>query len=104
MLKLAEAARTVIEATNRADADVLKQQVSVYRDEADYVRAKLYEKTAPNLQSVITSDTNGGLFGLPVTAQPAPLVESAAPAAKPAAPPKPVPPPVEPAKKGGATP
>ena len=104
MLKLAEAERKVIEAKNRADADVLKQQVSVYRDEADYVRAKLYEKTAPNLQSVITSDTNGGFFGLPVTAQPAPLVEKAAPAAKPAAPPKPTPPPVEPAKKGGATP
>ena len=59
----------MIEAQNRANADVLKQQAAVYQDEADYVRAKLYEKTAPNIQSVLTSDTGSGLFGLPVGAK-----------------------------------
>ena len=66
LLKLAEADRRVIEAQNKANADVLRQQVAVYDNEADYVRAKLYEKTAPNIQSVLTSDNGGGLFGLPI--------------------------------------
>ena len=70
LLQLAEAERRVIGAQNQSAADVLKQQVAVYRDEADYVRAKLYEKTAPNIQSVLTSDTGSGLFGLPVGAKP----------------------------------
>ncbi|HQA37445.1 MAG TPA: SPFH domain-containing protein, partial [Kiritimatiellia bacterium] len=69
LLTLAEAERRVIEAGNKATADVLKQQVAVYPDETDFVRAKLYEKTAPNIQSVLTSDTGGGLFGLPVGAK-----------------------------------
>ncbi|MDD2455558.1 MAG: SPFH domain-containing protein [Kiritimatiellae bacterium] len=66
LLKLAEAERRVVEAGNKAAADVLKQQVAVYRDEADYVRAKLYEKVAPNIQSVLASDAGGGFLGLPV--------------------------------------
>ncbi len=104
MLTLAEAERKVIEAKNRADADVLKQQVAVYRDEADYIRAKLYEKTAPNIQSVLTTDTKGDLFGLPVKLQSNGAAEKAVPAVNPAPPPKPSPLPPEPAKKGGATP
>ena len=100
-LTLAEAERKVIDAKNRADADVLKQQVSVYRDEADYLRAKLYEKTAPNIQSVLTTDATGGLFGLPVNTRKAPAPEKPVADAKPAPPPRPTPPPVEPAKKGG---
>jgi len=81
---------------------VLKQQVSVYREEADYIRAKLYEKTAPNIQSVLTTDANGALFGLPVGAQPGKSGVKALPAASGTPPPKLLPPPVEPAKKGGA--
>ena len=69
LLKLADAERRVIEAGNKATADVLKQQVAVYPDETDFVRAKLYEKTAPNIQSVLTADTGSGLFGLPVGAK-----------------------------------
>ena len=94
LLTLAEADRKVVEAKNRADADVLKQQVAVYKDETDYVRAKLYEKTAPNIQSVLTTDAKGDLFGLPVKVRPT----YSAP------PPRPAPPPVDPAKKGGTTP
>ena len=104
MLTLAEADRKVVEAKNRADADVLKQQVSVYRDEADYIRAKLYEKTAPNIQSVLTTDAKGDIFGLPVRVLPAPAVEKPTPTAKPVPPPKPTPPTEDPAKKGGTAP
>ncbi len=99
---LAEAERKVIEAKNRADADVLKQQVSVYRNEADYVRAKLYEKTAPNVQSVLASDAGGDLFGLPVklNVQQTPAAPAAPkPAPKPAASQ-----PANPNPNGGATP
>jgi hypothetical protein len=77
----------------------LKQQVSVYRDEADYVRAKLYEKTAPNVQSVVASDAGGDFFGLPINLKDR---SSGAAAAKPA--PKPAPPPTDPTKKGGTAP
>jgi regulator of protease activity HflC (stomatin/prohibitin superfamily) len=104
LLTLAEADRKVVDAKNRADADVLKQQVTVYRDEADYIRSKLYEKTAPNVQSVLTTDANGGLFGLPVTSRPAQAATAAEQPAKPPTPPKPVPPPESPAKKGGTAP
>jgi regulator of protease activity HflC (stomatin/prohibitin superfamily) len=104
LLTLAEADRKVVEAKNRADADVLKQQVTVYRDEADYIRSKLYEKTAPNVQSVLTTDANGGLFGLPVTSHPAQTATAAEQPAKTPTPPKPVPPPESSVKKGGTTP
>ena len=92
LLTLAEAERKVIAAKNKADADVLKQQVAVYKDEADYIRAKLYEKTAPNIQSVLTTDATGGLFGLPVA------VRRSAPR------PEPPPPTLAPVKKGGTAP
>ena len=104
MLTLAEAERKVVEAQNRANADVLKQQVSVYADEADFIRAKLYERTAPTIQSVLTTDENGELFGLPVGGRPPARAEKAIPAAKSVAPPKPNPPPDDPAKKGGTAP
>ena len=103
-LTLAEAERKVIETKNRADADVLKQQVTVYRDEADYVRAKLYEKTAPNVQSVLTTDDKGELFGLPLKSHPAASEQKPAPVANAAPLPKPNPPPDDASKKGGATP
>jgi len=101
LLTIAEAERKVVETQNKANADVLKQQVTVYRNEEDYLRAKLYEKTAPNIQSVLTTDANGELFGLPVDLKAAPASAKPAPAAKPAPPPKPTPPPDDSAKKGG---
>ena len=101
LLTIAEAERKVVETQNKANADVLKQQVTVYRNEEDYLRAKLYEKTAPNIQSVLTTDANGELFGLPVDLKAAPASAKPAPAAKPAPPPKPTPPSDDSAKKGG---
>jgi len=62
----AEADRKVVEARNKTESDVLKRQVSVYRDETDYIRAKLYEKTAPKIASVLTADKQDGLMGLPI--------------------------------------
>lgn len=75
LLTLSEAERKVIAAGNRATADVLKMQVAVFRNDNDYVRAKLYEKVAPNIESVLTSDAQGTILGLPLgvgaTAEPA---------------------------------
>ena len=91
----AEAERKVVEARTKAEADVLKQEVAAYGGECDYVRAKLYEKTAPKLRDVITADAPGDIFGLPIKAS-SPPPESRPPR-----------PPVQPAKpsaqqKGGA--
>ena len=54
--------------------------------------------TAPNVQSVLTTDEKGDLFGLPVKTRPAASDEKATP------PPKASPPPEDPAKKGGTAP
>ena len=65
-LTVAEADRKVVEAQTKAAADVLRQEVAAYGGDADYVRAKLYEKAAPGLKSVVTSDSPGEIFGLPI--------------------------------------
>ena len=70
MLAQAEAARLVVEAETTAAADVLAQEAGVYADERDYVRAKLYAKTAPCLRSVLVGDEKDGVFGLPVRRAP----------------------------------
>lgn len=62
----AEATRKVTEARTKAEADVLRQEVAAYGGEADYVRAKVYEKIAPRLKEVVTADRPGELFGLPI--------------------------------------
>ena len=65
-LAKAEAERRVVEAETTAAAEVLAQESGVYADERDYVRAKLYEKTAPNVTSIVVGDQEDGVFGLPV--------------------------------------
>lgn len=77
LLKIAEAERKVVEAQNKATADVLRQQVTVYKNEADYIRSKLYEKTAPRVESILTTDEGGGLFGLPLQSAPETKKEAA---------------------------
>ena len=62
----AEAERKVVEAQTKAAADVLKQEVAAYGGDADYVRAKLYEKAAPRVRDVVTGDSPGEIFGLPM--------------------------------------
>ena len=66
MLTEAEGRRKVVETRTTAEADVLKQEVAAYSSDGDYVRAKLYEKTAPRLKDVLTGDEPGEIFGLPV--------------------------------------
>ncbi len=67
-LTVAEAERKVVEVQTTAEADVLRQEVAAYGGEGNYVRAKLYEKTAPHLRDVVTGDSPGEVFGLPVKA------------------------------------
>ena len=66
MLTEAEGRRKVVETRTTAEANVLRQEVAAYADDDDYVRAKLYEKTAPRLKDVLTGDVPGEMFGLPV--------------------------------------
>ena len=63
---VAEAERKVVETQTKASADVLKQEVAAYGGDADYVRAKLYEKAAPRVRDVVTGDSPGEIFGLPI--------------------------------------
>lgn len=65
-LTAAEAQRKVVEARTKAFADVLRQEVSVYGNEADYVRMKLYEKTAPRVESILAQPEEARPFGLPI--------------------------------------
>ncbi len=65
-LKLAEAERLVIAAENQARADLLQTQLAVFRSDDDFIRARLYEKVAPRIGSVMTSDNHGTILGLPL--------------------------------------
>ena len=62
----AEAERKVVEERTTAEANVLKSEISVYNDERDYLRARIYEKTAPRIISVVTGDDSQELLGIPV--------------------------------------
>ena len=64
-LAKAEAERKVVEARTTAEAEVMKREVSVYADERDYLRARLYEKTAPRITDVVTSDDSREMMGIP---------------------------------------
>ncbi len=66
LLTEAEGRRKVVETRTTAEAKVLGEEVAAYSNEGDYVRAKLYEKTAPRLKDVLTGDAPGEMFGLPV--------------------------------------
>ncbi len=67
-LKLAEAERQVIAERNRSEADVLRRNVAAYGSGSAFVRARLYEKIAPGLTSIMTNSAGGGTpnFGLPL--------------------------------------
>lgn len=67
-LTQAEAERKIVEARTTAAATVLRQEVEVFTEESDYVRAKLYEKAAPRVETVVTGDRAGEIFGLPMKA------------------------------------
>ena len=64
-LAKAEADRKVVEARTTAEAEVMKREVAVYSDERDYLRARLYEKTAPRVTDVVTADDPREMMGIP---------------------------------------
>jgi len=84
-LAQAEAERKVVESETTAAAQVLAQEAGVYADERDYVRAKLFRKTAPGVKSVIVGDEPKGVFGLPIGAV-KPAASTGATGVKPATP------------------
>jgi regulator of protease activity HflC (stomatin/prohibitin superfamily) len=65
-LAKAEANRKVVEARTVAEAAVMKQEISVYQNERDYLRARLYEKIAPRISDVVTADDPREMLGIPV--------------------------------------
>ena len=64
-LAKAEADRKVVEARTTAEAEVMKREVAVYDDDRDYLRARLYEKTAPRVTDVVTADDPREMMGIP---------------------------------------
>lgn len=63
---MAEAERRVVQAGNEAEAAVLAERVAAYGSGGAYVRSRLYEKLAPRIQSIMTTDVGGPTFGLPL--------------------------------------
>ena len=60
-----EADRKVVETRPIAEANVLKEEVAVFADERDYLRAKIYDKTASRIQEVVTTDDAKEILGIP---------------------------------------
>lgn len=69
MLTIAEAERNVISARNTMERDVLKLNIEAFGGAEAYVAGLLYERIAPQIQSVL-SQAGSGPFGLPVGLQP----------------------------------
>lgn len=71
MLAKAEAERDVIRLDNEAQASVVSNQVSAFGNGENLARYALYQKLAPRIQSIITTDSKEGLGGalLPVRAE-----------------------------------
>ncbi len=65
-LALAESERAVIAAGNKAEVEILKRNITAFGGGEAYLRGKLYEKLAPNLQSIMTNSVAGESFGLPL--------------------------------------
>ena len=63
---LAEAEKAVIAAGNNADVEILKRNISAFGGGEAYLRGKLYEKVAPNIQQIMSNSAGEQLFGLPV--------------------------------------
>lgn len=83
LLAKAEADRKVVEARSSAEANVLRQEVGVYANEQDYVRAKLYAKTAPRITDVTAAADDGSIMGLPLKPKPLPEVKTVSEIKKP---------------------
>lgn len=65
-LTIAEADRSVIASRNRSEVEILKLNVEAFGGGSAYVRGLLYERLAPQVESILTND-DAGVFGLPLT-------------------------------------
>jgi regulator of protease activity HflC (stomatin/prohibitin superfamily) len=71
-LNIAEADRQVIDLSNRNDAQVLKQNIEAYGGGDYFIRAKLYEKLAPGIRTIMSNSAGGDrqMFGIPLLSAP----------------------------------
>ena len=65
-IALAEAERAVIAAGNKADVEILKRNITAFGGGEAYLRGKLYEKIAPNIENIMSNSAGNAAFGLPV--------------------------------------
>ena len=63
---LAEAEKAVIAAGNKAEVEILKRNINAFGGGEAYLRGKLYEKIAPNIQHIMSNSAGEQVFGLPV--------------------------------------
>ena len=71
ILLTAEGEKDAITAQNEAEASVLKNRVSALGTGENYARYTLYEKLSPNIISVLSSDSEGGIGAIFGTFAPA---------------------------------
>jgi len=64
ILSRASGEQDVIRATNEADAAVLRTQSQAFGGGSNYARHLLYQKIAPKIRTILTSDDKEGLGGL----------------------------------------
>ncbi|MBO5923942.1 MAG: hypothetical protein J6Q81_05450, partial [Lentisphaeria bacterium] len=74
-IALAEAERAVIAAGNKADVEILKRNITAFGGGEAYLRGKLYEKIAPNIETIMSNSAGNAAFGLPVLKQSAKPVQ-----------------------------
>ncbi len=65
-LNAARAEAQVIRERNQREAEVLDRQVTAYGSGDAYIRAMLYGKLMPGIESILTNSSGRGLFGLPL--------------------------------------
>lgn len=64
VIKTAEGERDAIKARNEAEASVLKDQVNAFKDGMMLARYRFYQQISPRIQSVLSSDQEGGIGSL----------------------------------------
>jgi regulator of protease activity HflC (stomatin/prohibitin superfamily) len=71
ILLTASGQQAAIQAQNQAEAAVLRNQITAMGTGAHYARYRLYEKIAPQIQSILSNDSGNGLGGIFSTFSPA---------------------------------
>ncbi len=71
ILLTADGEKDAITARNEAEASILKNRVDAFGGGSDFARYTLYEKLAPNVGSVLSSDSAEGVGGIFATFAPA---------------------------------